>query len=86
MHQGGHRLAHRGHVDHQHHRAAQRGGRGGGGLLLGAPADRVVQAHAALHHGQPGAGGAVREQRGEPVGADQPGVESPAGPAGGRPR
>lgn len=83
VHQGRHRLAHRGHVDNEHHRAAQRGGRGGRGLLLGTAADRVVQPHAALHHGEPGTGGAVRHQRGEPVDADQPGVDHPTWPTGG---
>lgn len=83
VHQGRHRLPHRGHVDDEHHRAAQRGGRGGSGLLLGTAPDRVVQAHAALHHGQPGTGGTVRHQRGEPVEADQSGVDHPTGPTGG---
>ncbi|GAB3943896.1 hypothetical protein GCM10027614_33220 [Micromonospora vulcania] len=84
VHQGSHRLPHRGHVDHQHHRAAQRGGGRGRGLLLRTATDRVVQAHAALHDREPGTGGPVRDQRGEPVDADQPGIDHPAGSTGGQ--
>ena len=86
VHQRGHRLPHRGHVDHQHDRAAQRGGDRRGGLGFGRPATQSYSPMVPCDHREPGAGGAVREERGDPLRADQPGVEVAAGAAGGEPQ
>jgi hypothetical protein len=84
VHQGGHRVTHRGDVDHQGDGGAQGGGDRGRTVDLGLPGQAVEQAHRALDHGELCARRTVREQRCDPLRADQARIQVAARTAGGQ--
>ncbi|CAM2855064.1 hypothetical protein STAL104432_05405 [Streptomyces albus] len=84
VHEGRHRPGLRGGVHHQHHRGPQQFGhvRGGGQFALAR--GTVVEPHHPLDHGQVGTRRAVPEQRCDPLGSAQIGVQVAARTPGGQ--